>query len=217
MSETKTKLFEDRVLGGALIGTGFIMVLAMLHHPVINSATPEAAVDEILHEATLNQLVHGVAIAAMLLQLYGFHVFRARTSDGTSPMLSVLLFGAGAAGMVGAALLSGFVTPLIASYMQGGDLIGFRAATLLAHAGNQSLAGFASIALALAGLVSAWPIWRKGGLLRLCATLGALTGLATLGLVASRSGIDVLAMTVIAVGLSLWSASMGFYLMTRRD
>ncbi len=206
----------DRILGGVLIGTGFLMVLAMLHHPVVNAGTPEDAVREIIHEAGINRMVHGGATLIMVLQFYGFWVMRDRADRNEGPHLSVLLFGAGATALVGAALISGFAVPLLASYFEGDSPDGFRGLTRLAFAGNQALAGFGALALAAAGLISAWPLWRKGGWLRPVAVIGGLTGVITLLLVTLGDGIDVVFMTVIALGISLWSAAMGLYLLMRR-
>ncbi len=215
MMDSKESTTPHRMLGGALIGAGMLTVLAMLHHPVINADTAQGAIDEIVREAPLNRLIHGAAIALILIQLYGFMVFRHLVEPGrAAPHLSVLLFAAGAAAMVGAALISGFVTPALAfGFSNGGDAEQFRQLARLAFSGNQALAGFGALALGGAGLVSAWPLWRRRGLvLRTTGALGALLGAMAVLTWVSQGGIDVLAMTVIALALCLWCAAMGVYL-----
>ncbi len=211
--------FADRLLGGLLIIAGLVMVFAMLHHPVVNAGTPEAAFAEITHEAPINRLVHGGAIIIAILQLYGFMVIYERANVGTGPHLSILFFGIGTAAMVGAATISGFVVPLLASYYGVGEITGFTGLNRMAFAGNQALAGLGSLAWAIAALTSAFSFWRAG--LRIIAGIGGLAGLITLLLAVTSSGIDVLTMTVIALGISLWSAAMGGWLLitdsTRAD
>jgi len=217
MPDTSPPLNTDRILGGVLIGAGFLTVLALLHHPVVNAGTAQGAIEELAREAPLNRAVHGGAILVMLIQLYGFMAVRHRSAGGeAAPNLSVMLFAAGAGAMVGAALISGFVLPMLASFFAGGDLTGFRGLARLTFAGNQALAGFGSVALAAAGLVSVWPLWRAGGWLKLVAATGAGLGLMTVLILMVSDGIDVTAMTLIAIGLSLWSASMGIYLIMRK-
>ena len=64
--------------------------------------------------------------------------------------------------------------------------------------------------------MSAWPLWRAGGLSRLVAGCGVGLGATTLLILAISQHIDVVAMTIIALFMSLWSAASGLYLLLRK-
>ena len=125
----------------------------------------------------------------------------------------LIFYAAGVLGLVGAAIISGFVTAAAATRVHGSSELDLHVtAQLLGLCGllNQALANFGSVAMA-AGIF----IWSADLLAsvsetfaRVVAGIGILAGTATIAAILSGAiHLDVHGMMLIALLLSVWSAS----------
>jgi hypothetical protein len=108
------------VPGGILIAAALLAVLALAHHPVVESHGATGVMRQIVTLSAADRVVHGVVIAAMLLVLFAFCTF-AQRRDLRRPanLFALLAYAVGAAAIVVAGLVDGFFVPEIALHFGG--------------------------------------------------------------------------------------------------
>ena len=111
-------LRRDRTSGLAIVVGVIVSVAMMSHHPTGGGHAGAAGVAEAAHVAGLNRFVHGALIAASLVLAFGFQGFAAQLARPLA-RFALLLYVAGTAAMVGAALVNGFVFPAVMERWSG--------------------------------------------------------------------------------------------------
>jgi hypothetical protein len=104
-------------IAGTVIGIATVLTIALVaHHPVAAGQDHSEILNDIVRQASMDRLVHGGLIAIVGALLFGFSLF-ASCLDASRPLirLGLIAYTAGCAGLVGAAVIDGFITPDIAT------------------------------------------------------------------------------------------------------
>ncbi len=136
---------------GLVIGiASMLALLIMAHHPSMTASTIGDLMVEISDKATINRVVHGSLIALLGLLLFGFAELSLRpTLDPRLARAAWLAYALGTAGMIGAALINGFITTNLAVRYAGADAATLETVRHVLRFGwtaNQTAADFGSIA-----------------------------------------------------------------------
>lgn len=207
--------------GIILLVASLLEVLAMAHHPSVDTSDISQAVAQIARFSAVSGVVHGGLITLMLLIAYGFVDFTVRRGL-QRPLIraGAIGYGCGVLAMVGAALVSGFITTGLASLAPHGTAVDLqinRQLLLLCRVLNQSCANFAVVAMS-AGIV-AWSLDLCGnaGARRAVGVFGCLVGLVpALALMFGEIHLDVRGMTEVVVAQAAWNIAVAV-LMIRRE
>jgi hypothetical protein len=203
---------DDRWSGILLIVTALTGVVVMAHHPtgrgVLEAGNPAAMV-------RLNRIVHGVAIAAMPVQLLGLMGLHRRLGGSLLSQAALVAQGFGLVAGMGAAVASGLVGSAI---LEAGLAQGPSAPhdPLLHYSGlwNQ---GFAQIYVAATGL--SFLLWsleliRRPGLPKGAGVLGLLAGAATfLWVISGQRHLGVHEFGLIVLAGAVWLVWIGIWLL----
>lgn len=135
-------------------------IFAMLHHPEIHAQDLREQVTELSQKAGMSGLVHGALITLLLFYCQGFMQYsQIRGLHRTGVSFALLCFLLGSIGMIGAALISGFILPnIVGSYLSASDveLLDFNLAKRLSWQANQALANSGAVAWLLAIIAWSW-------------------------------------------------------------
>lgn len=114
---------EARWSGLALIVGGAMLLAVMTHHPEPRAGDMESFFEEVRGLASLSRVVHGGALLAMLMLVFGFFGFvRVLDRFSVRQRASLVLFGFGALAGGAAGLINGFLAPGLAERYEGADL-----------------------------------------------------------------------------------------------
>ncbi|WP_119718480.1 hypothetical protein [Cognatilysobacter tabacisoli] len=204
-----------RFAGAALIATHVLAIGAMAHHPTAHGDTQAQVVDGFVQMQGLNTAVHAAMIAAVLASWLALAEFGARRGAQRALVRSAgLLYAAGTAGMVGAALTNGFIATRIAVAAQGGDARTVEAAgdlLRLCWAANQTLAGFGLYAISAAIALWSLDLLRDRRVLALAAG-GYGVAIAAAGAGGHALGayvLDVRGMAAVVLAHAVWYVLVG--------
>jgi len=206
--------------GIILFVASLLEVLAMLHHPSVQTPDISQAVEQIAKFSTLSAVVHGVLITLMLLIAYGFVDFAVRRGLHR-PLIraGAIGYGCGVVAMIGAALVSGFIITDLASLMPHATAVDLqinRQLLLLCRVLNQSCANFAVVAMS-AGIV--WwslDLCRDSGSRRAVGVFGCLVGLVpALALMFGEIRLDVHGMTAVVAAQAAWNIAVAVLMVHR--
>lgn len=213
-------LSSTRLPAIVLISAGVVGALVMTLHPTAQGMGATARLNSLTMISALAMHVHMAMIASVVsLWLALAYIAKCFPLSGWI-WLAVRLYSIGTAAMLGAALVSGFIT---------GDYLGrvlpkLSAAEdalppiLLAFSTNQVLSGFGTIFMSAA--IAAWSmalVRTHGPLARGCGIYGIISGLACI--VAYATGFlsfDVVGMTAVVVAHGAWYSLLGTWLLRRR-
>jgi amino acid transporter len=202
------------VAGSVLIGGAVLQILAMAHHPSLTRGDVTSALEQLRAMASLAAWVHGILIALLLLSAWAVGEFCVWRGMRRWPTRAGLVFyAAGVLGLIGAAIISGFVTASAATLVQGSGTPELQsAAQLLGFCGllNRALANFGSVALAAGIFIWSVDLLRTAGFARVVGAIGIVAGIATVfGILSGAIHLDVHGMTLVALLQSAWSISAG--------
>jgi hypothetical protein len=197
-----------------LIGAGIAGALVMAFHPSAHGTGVEARLHGLAAISPLAMHVH-MAMIACVVAVWLALAWIARQSPSGWVWLAARLYALGAAAMVGAALLYGFITgaylgralPAVATAMDALPPV------LLAFSANQVLAGFGTLVMSAA--IVAWSVAlvrMPGRLARVCGVYGIGAGWACI--VAYASGLlslDVAGMMAVVVAHGAWYCLLGLW------
>ncbi|MFK8014133.1 MAG: hypothetical protein AB8G17_01665 [Gammaproteobacteria bacterium] len=186
----------------SVIGAAVAVVFAMAHHPTGFSGG-------------LVPLVHGVMIVLVMVLCFGFTcltLWQGVTRPATLAAILVYLFGAVC--NIGAATLSGFVSPALLANGQA-DMA---AAMAFSWESHQALARWAVYMTGAAyGLFSVTLLREPSAYPRAAGTLGIVVGLLpVLALISGRFSMSVSVATVVYALHMLWALAIGVYLLRAR-
>ena len=107
---------SDRVAGLAVAAATILSLVAIAFHPsVARTGTPEELVRRLVAFSTLDEIVHGTLILAVAGLLYGMAAYSLRRGMRSAGVLAGLVtYALGAAALVGAGLIDGFMIPMLA-------------------------------------------------------------------------------------------------------
>ncbi len=191
-----------------------LSLLAMSHHPYSTASETKGIMQDIVSYSSLAGMVHGVMILVVmaytiLLLLYS----QARNLQKTLVASGFCFFITGSILLIGAAIVSGFISPELAiSYMDRPDtqLDNFEALLTLGHVSNQALARSGSVMWLASCLFWSIELFSadkfEGALSILGIFLSVSTGAA---LVSGYLDLSVSGMTMIVAAIAIWSSGLG--------
>lgn len=204
----------------ALIIAGLVGAAVMAFHPAAQGVGAEARLKSLTTISALSMHVHMAMIASVTcIWLALAHLAKRWPSNGWV-WIAVRLYSLGASAMLGAALISGFIT---GAYLQRAlpvvsvphDAL---PPVLLAFAANQVLAGFGTLFMSAA--IAAWSmalVRARGRLVQACGVYGIVAGAAC---VAAYAGgflsLDVAGMTTVVIAHCIWYCLLGLSSLSRR-
>lgn len=150
-----------RIAGALLIAASAATVLAMAHHPTGGHAPG-------------NQAVHAGMIILLSVVFFGLCVLALARRLGLLMLAGVVAYAISLFGHLGAASISGFITPLVAERVTPSD---HHEIFVLLWAGNRSLAALGFYATSAAFVFLGLGMLRDGWLWRLTGLAGILAGL----------------------------------------
>jgi len=206
-----------RTAGIVLIATSLLSILLMAHHPTAASHDSAAIAAEIVQKAPLSRFVHGALIAMVGAQIFALIALCHRLGfEQSTVRAGFVSYALGAAAMIGAALISGFVvSSLSESYapLAAGELDAYRHLLRLSMAGNQALAKFGVVAMSVAIVLWSIAAFRGGRANLWLAAIGVVTGVApALALLVGMLALDVHGMLLVVVCQTVWNVAAGIYL-----
>jgi hypothetical protein len=215
-ANTSTRQASPRLAGYAIAIASVLSVALMAHHPSVHHHDIASALDEIVRMSWTARVVHGALIASMLvvscalLELsawLGLHRISVRAA--------IVSYMIGTIAMIGAALISGFLTPALASsyVAPASDQELARQLLALSAIGNHTLAKFAVVVMSFA--IFSWSIalLQPPRRVRWVAAIGALVSVSSaIPLCLGVLQLDVTGMTVVFIGQSVWNLAVAFSL-----
>lgn len=186
----------DRAAGIALIGAAALSMLAMAHHPTSRDA------------GAMIGIVHGAMILFAGMMAWGFtHFARRRGLERPAVLAGLVAYGIGIFATIGAATISGFVTPALAAHAPDASHELFD----LTWAMNQALAKLGVVATGAAYALWSLDLWRRW---KAVALLGLLAGgVPALLLVGGWIDMHLHAAIWVYAAQVLWAALIGWLLL----
>jgi hypothetical protein len=215
MATTSSRTRGVPLTAALLIASGVLTPLIMIFHPTARGADIATRLASLTEISSLSRHVHlAMILCIVALWLSLAHLARRWPDDGRV-WVALRLYALGAASMLGAALVSGF---LIGDYLRrllpripnAEDAL---PSVLLAFSTNQLLAGVGTLSMS-AGIVlwSAAMLRQRGALAIACGVYGAFAGLLCLiGHATGMIALDVPGMTFVVVAHSLWYCLLGLW------
>ncbi|HTF88240.1 MAG TPA: hypothetical protein VK843_07500 [Planctomycetota bacterium] len=203
---------------GWIIGGGAVLsVLLMLRHPSIQSHTMSGAIAQIGEKALVNAWVHGGLIATIVAIFAGLCGFAQYLGwELTRVRFGAVFYAAGALGLVGAALINGFVTTgLAATYAgQPEDVVeSLKPVFVACHEVNQTLAQAGTMAISIAILAWSMVLIGRGKAARIIGGLGMVIGVLPIaGLLSGLLRLDVHGMGIVVLLQAIWNLCVGIWL-----
>lgn len=219
MNAAKHPRPRDTLPALVLIGAGASTMLAMAFHPSAYGADTQARLQHLAEMSPLSLHVH-MAMIAFIVALWCSLAYLARRWPSSAWVwLAMRLYALGASAMLGAALISGFIT---GAYV--GRMLSLAASAkemlppvLLAYSANQALAGFGTVFLSLA--IVLWSVALVRGPDRYahaCGVYGIVAGALCLIAYAGRLlSLDVTGMTAVVVAHGVWYGLLGVWALRR--
>lgn len=210
----------SRTPGGLLPGLvliigGLLGPLVMIFHPAAQGADVAARLNSLTEISSLSRHVHLAIILCIVALWLSLAWLARRWSENGWVWTALRLYALGAAAMLGAGLISGF---LVAQYLQ--RVIPVLPATedalptvLLAFSANQVLAGFGTLFMSAGILLWSIAMLRQRGRLAIvCGCYGVLAGLLCLiGYAVGAITLNVAGMTFVVVAQCLWYCLLGLW------
>ncbi len=212
---------KQKSAGLLLIIASLGAVLFMTHHPTIGSDGLESIIAEVQAESTLNRFVHGSMIAFTLVFYIGL------TSHSLSIGRDHLLTRCGdtalalaTISMVGAALVSGFLTTELAGKFDGksaSDASDFRSMLMLTGAANQVLAKVGTVGYGLAIAFYSVRMLTMPDPARMTGALGFIIGVSIcVAIMGGFLKLDVFGMGLVVTIMGMWFIAVAIRMITAR-
>ncbi len=218
--EDRRRQSGDRTASLAL-AVGSILALALMaHHPRMAAGGLEDALERLRGTAHLSALVHGGLIADLGLLLFGFlGLCDTLGRRHAGARLAAQAYTLGAVALMGAGLVSGFVTPRLGSHFVGGaaaEVAAVAPALRLCWEANQALSQAGTCALSIALLAASLVLLRRGRAGRWLAAAGLAVGVLPLaGLLLGRLELHLAGMGAVLLAQGLWNLGAAAWLWTR--
>jgi hypothetical protein len=211
---------RSRTAGWILVAGTLLEVVAMAHHPTVRTADLPTAIRELAALREASAVVHGALIALMLTIAFALTEFTRRRGSATLWIrFGGVAYATGVLLMVAAAMVSGFITPGIASFVphESPQQLSICAALLtLCRILNQSCANAATLALSVG--IGAWSLalLKEKGWSRFTGIAGVLIGaLPGLALMLGFLPLSVQGMTQVVLLQGAWYVAVGIGFLAR--
>lgn len=204
----------------ALILAGIVGAAVMGFHPAAQGAGVEARLKSLATISALSMHVHMAMIASVTCIWLSLAYLAKHWPSNGWVWVAMRLYSVGASAMLGAALISGFVT---GAYLQRAlpvvtvpqDAL---PPVLLAFSANQVLAGFGTLFMSAAIAVWSMALVRaRERLVQACGFYGLVSGTAC---VAAYAGgllsLDVAGMSIVVIAHCIWYCLLGLSSLSRR-
>jgi hypothetical protein len=204
-----------------MMACALIAVIALMHHPAVTTRHAAAALSQMVRLAAIDRVVHGAMIAVTVTLVYGLAVFSARRGIENQTVLGgFIAYALGSVAIVAAALIDGFVIPIIAAaYAADGSAALPQAVTALRLCGAAiqvaSVFGLGATSVALA-LWSIDLLRTSAAPVRLTAAVGLIAAVAP-ATVFFLTGMTITTHTLVAIILpeAIWYGAVGVLLVRR--
>lgn len=198
----------DRASGTALVLGSLAGIVTMTFHP------SPSGMEEIVRLMAVVTFTHGLALASVPLNLFGFLGLTRRLA--AAPVLAagaLVSFAFGSAAVLSAAALNGFALPALAERYAGAEgatLEAVRVVFFYNHALNAAFARIFMAATAVAVLGWSLALLRTRALARWIGVVGVVASLVGLGtLFGGVLGVDVHDFGLFVFGYAAWSILAG--------
>lgn len=210
---------QGRTSGIVLIVSTLFSVFTMAHHPAVSAPTIGEALQQLKSFADLTAWVHGGLIALMLVSYCALVEFSMqRGVERPLVRAGLVFYGAGVVAMIGAASVSGWITPKVAGlFANPTDQDLHTLAALINYSGilNRTLADIGAVAMSAGIFFWSAGLLHSKGAARWVGALGILAGLApALGLIAGGFHLNVQGMLAVVLIQAVWDIAVGVLLIT---
>jgi hypothetical protein len=210
-------MHHNRNAGLTLIIGVFSPLLVLGMHPTAGDLTGDASSRQVL----INQVVHGVALAAQPLVFLGLVGVSRYLEWSENAIAALVVYGFGIVAVLSAAVLSGFVAPDIVERLgAAGATPDARYQALLAYTGflNQAFAKVnvtaSGVALALWGCA----MWRTRHFPRATAVIGVVVGTAlACGTLIGYLRLNVQGIIIVTLLQAVWMIPVAVHLLRATD
>jgi len=208
---------DVRVCGCLLVAIPLFSLIVLAHHPTVTASNLHGVGHELSSAALAAKVVHGTLIAMQCALLYAFSSWLiTRNLQRAIPRATGIMLMLGVIGVIGAALVDGFVVSPVSSYPHDGDPSLFVMGQLLRFAMTLNqvliLAGELALSAAFALLsIDLFGLNREG---RFLGALGLLLGIGSL--VALLSGwltLQLHGMQFLFAAQSMWMLCFGIFML----
>lgn len=207
------KMKRDVVSGTLLMVGALVGVLVMAFHPTGHSLL---APGQFAHEAFVNRLVHGLAIAAIPLVFLGLLGLTRRLESTELSVAALVIYGFGAISVMCAAVASGFVaTDVMEKMLESDGATRETYHALLAYTGvlNQAFAKVHVVATSAAFMLWGVAIERSRALGRAVGIAGICIGFAALlAVLSGHLRLDVHGFGMVVLLQAVWLIWIGVLL-----
>lgn len=203
-----------------LLAASLLEVVGMLHHPSVKTRDIGQAVDQIASFGMLSAVVHATLITLMLLIAFGLLDFLVRRGlDRPLIRAGALAYACGVLVMIGAGLVSGFITTGLAALLPHATQLDLQInlqLLLLCRVLNQSCANFGVVAMSAGIVLWSLDLCRDAGVERGVGVSGCAVGLVpALALMLGQIHLDVEGMTTVVMAQAAWYAAVALLMLRR--
>lgn len=205
-----------RLIGWSLLGLSILANLAMAHHPHLTLPDPHGQIAQMKQIAPLTAYVHGLLMLVVLLYVWLF-TFYATVKNTPIVWLGSGLFAVGGLAMAGAALISGFLAPVMMLSTDIGStekLAIFEFQSRLMWHSNQVLAHAGTFAWLCALQCWSFNLIRDNKIARWVGLIGLLiSSMSLTGIITGHWNLDVKGMGLMVFAITFWFCSLAGYLL----
>lgn len=206
-----------RAAGSMLVVLPLLSLLVLAHHPTIAAHDVHEATHQLAAVAGFAALVHGMLIAGQCGILYALLTWLdSRNLANPLPRAAAIMLLLGTVGVIGAALVDGFIVPQVATFPHEGDpgLMIMDQLIRYSMSLNQVLIVAGELALSAAfALLSADLIGIRGGSLWVGAAGLVLAGGSILGLLTGFLVLHLRGMQILFAAQSVWLVWLGIFIL----
>jgi hypothetical protein len=208
---------DGRIAGVAILASAAVGLVAIAHHPTVGTARGAADVfGQIAALSAIDEVVHGVLIVLSGALLFGFAVFAQRRGlHRGSVLLGLIGYAVASGGIIGAALIDGFLVPALGSRYAGAPAQSMGTGLhLLGMAGTaiQILTKFAFVATAVAVLSWSAGLLRARGAVRATGFAGIVAAVVSVVTMVWAGQLNPHNLVVIVGVQSVWNVAIGVLL-----
>ena len=212
---------DGRVAGFAIVASAVLALGAIARHPTVGAARGQSDVlAQLSALATADEIVHGTLIVLIGALLFGFTVFSQRCGLHHGFVLFGLIgFALASTGMIGAALLDGFLTPSLAARYGGASAQSIDVTLHVLAAVGVAIQVLTKFAIAVTAVaVASWSVGlvRSSGASRTAGLVGLASALVAVVILVTMHRLNPHSLGVIVAVQSIWYGTIGI-LMMRRD
>lgn len=206
----------------ALVASTILSVIAVAAHPSVDAGSASQILADMVKGRAADEHVHAAVIVLMAGYFFGFIGLAARAGlHRASVRLGLIAYGIGALGMIGAAMLDGFITPAFSAEFAGAtpekaDLA--VAILMFGWTAIQYLTKLGFIGLSLGMLGASLPLLRGHGLARITGLAGLVSGvLPVMFLILAKADLDPRLLIAILAVQAIWNLTAAALLIHCRE